>query len=89
VAPTCTPATRRGLDYGPQWWTLDRPPGSALHGAYLAWGVYGQFILVSPQRHMVIAHKRDVPLSGREDARWVRLNEFLHAATMLANAPCQ
>ncbi|MET3130073.1 CubicO group peptidase (beta-lactamase class C family) [Oxalobacteraceae bacterium GrIS 1.11] len=80
---------RRGLDYAILWWTLDQPADSPLHGAYMAWGVYGQFILVLPQRHMVIAHKRDVPLSGREDARWVQLKEFLHAATMLAKAPCQ
>lgn len=50
---------RRGFGYGYLWWLLEQePPDSPLHGAYMAWGVHGQYILVLPARSMVIAHKR-------------------------------
>lgn len=79
---------RRGLDYGYLWWVMDEPPASPLHGAYLAWGVYGQYILVIPQRNMVLAHRRDVAPGAAAGLRWVQLDEFLRAARMLAGAPC-
>lgn len=77
----------RGLDYGLLWWVLDEPPSSPLAGAYMAWGYYGQFILVVPGRRMVIAHKRDVKPGGGDVAR-VRPAEFLALARMFADADC-
>lgn len=41
---------RRGFGYGYLWWLLEEPPGSPLNGAYMAWGVHGQYILVIPKR---------------------------------------
>lgn len=79
---------RRGLDYGYLWWVMDEPAGSALHGAYMAWGVYGQYILVIPERNMVLAHRRHVAPGAAAGLRWVQLDEFLHAARLLAAAPC-
>ena len=83
------PAAHRGagLDYGLLWWVLDEPPSSPLAGAYMAWGYYGQFILVVPGRRMVIAHKRDVKPGGGDVAR-VRPAEFLALARMFADADC-
>lgn len=78
----------RAMDYGLLWWVLDEPLGSPLSGAYMAWGYYGQFILVVPRRNMVIAHKRDVePVAGNEVAE-VRPAEFLQLARMFAGTPC-
>lgn len=79
---------KRGFGYGYLWWTLEEPPESPLNGAYMAWGVHGQFILVIPKRHMVIAHKRQVPVAGNWDVSWVRVGDFLRAVKMLAAAPC-
>lgn len=80
---------RRGFGYGYLWWLLERePPDSPLHGAYMAWGVHGQYILVVPKRSMVIAHKRQVPVAGHWDVSWVGPTEFLRAARMLATAQC-
>ncbi|WP_186058001.1 serine hydrolase domain-containing protein [Burkholderia gladioli] len=79
---------RRGLDYGFLWWIPEEPADSPLDGSYLAWGFYGQYILVVPRRGMVIVHKRDVALSEGEDARWVYLPEFMEIARELVEAPC-
>lgn len=80
---------RRGFGYGYLWWTLPDSPSSPLNGAYMAWGVHGQYILVVPRRNMVIAHKRQVPVAGNWNVSWVSSSEFLAAARMLADAPCQ
>ncbi|MFM9434085.1 CubicO group peptidase (beta-lactamase class C family) [Janthinobacterium sp. CG_23.3] len=82
--------TRHGLGYSYLWWTLEEPEGSVLQGAYTARGHFGQYLLVVPKRHMVIAHKREVPPGTALDAdlRWVRWSDFLVAARMLAAAPC-
>ena len=80
---------RRGFGYGYLWWLLEEPPDSPLVGAYMAWGVHGQYILVVPKRAMVIAHKRQVPVAGNWDVSWVGPTEFLRAARMLAAAPCR
>lgn len=80
---------RRGFGYGYLWWLLEEPPDSPLHGAYMAWGVHGQYILVLPKQDMVIAHKRQVPVAGNWDVSWVGPGEFLRAARMLAVAPCR
>lgn len=80
---------RRGFGYGYLWWLLEKEPaGSPLHGAYMAWGVHGQYILVVPARSMVIAHKREVPVAGHWNVSWVGPTEFLRAARMLATARC-
>ena len=81
-------AVKRHLGYGYLWWLLELPSASPLSGSYMAWGVHGQYILVIPKQHMVIAHKRQVPEAGRWDVSWVQPADFLHAATMLATAPC-
>lgn len=79
------------LDYGYLWWLLDEPADSPLAGAYTAWGLLGQFILVVPKRHLVIAHKHE----GPADSDWSRPNlprvgerEFMAIARSLAAAPC-
>ena len=80
---------RRGFGYGTLWWLLEKEPaGSPLYGAYMAWGVHGQYILVVPARSMVIAHKREVPVAGHWNVSWVGPTEFLRAARMLATARC-
>lgn len=80
---------RRGFGYGYLWWLLEKEgPQSPLHGAYMAWGVHGQYILVLPARSMVIAHKREVPVAGNWNVSWVGPREFLRAARMLATARC-
>ncbi|MBD9667711.1 serine hydrolase [Variovorax sp. VRV01] len=82
-------AARRGFGYGYLWWLLEEPQDSPLSGAYMAWGVHGQYILVVPKRDMVIAHKREVPVAGHWDVSWVGPVAFLRAARMLAAAPCR
>lgn len=83
------PATaRRGLGYGRMWWLIETPPPSPLAGAYMAWGVHGQFILVIPGRNMVIAHKRRVPVGTNWNVSWVRVTDFFKAAEQLASARC-
>lgn len=80
---------RRHFGYGYMWWLLEEAPASPLYGAYMAWGVHGQYILVIPKRHMVIAHKREVPVAGNWDVSWVKPGDFIHAAKILATAPCE
>jgi CubicO group peptidase (beta-lactamase class C family) len=80
---------KRRFGYSYLWWTLEEPANSPLNGAYMAWGVHGQYILVVPKRHMVIAHKRQVPVSGNWDVSWVQPGDFLTAAKMLASTQCQ
>ncbi|MGJ7565881.1 serine hydrolase domain-containing protein [Variovorax sp. GB1R11] len=80
---------RRGFGYGYLWWLLEEPQDSPLSGAYMAWGVHGQYILVVPKRQMVIAHKRQVPVAGDWNVSWVGPVAFLRAARMLAAAPCR
>ncbi len=80
---------RRGFGYGYLWWLLEEPPDSPLHGAYMAWGVHGQYILVVPKRELVIAHKRQVPVGDDWNPSWVGPVAFLRAARMLAEAPCR
>ncbi len=80
---------RRGFGYGYLWWLLEEPEGSPLSGAYMAWGIHGQYILVVPKREMVIAHKRQVPVAGNWKVSWVGPAAFLRAARMLAAAPCR
>ncbi len=80
---------RRGFGYGYLWWLLEAPPDSPLSGAYMAWGVHGQYLLVVPKRQLVIAHKRQVPVAGDWNVSGVGPKAFLHAARLLAAAPCR
>ena len=80
---------RRGFGYGYLWWLLEEPQDSPLSGAYMAWGVHGQYILVVPKRQMVIAHKRQVPVAGNWNVSGVGPVAFLRAARMLVAAPCR
>jgi CubicO group peptidase (beta-lactamase class C family) len=82
-------AARRQLDYGLLWWIPRLPADSALAGAYMAWGYYGQFILVVPKQHLVISHQRVVAPGLEQVARKVSPAEFLRLADLLARAPCQ
>lgn len=84
--PATTAARRVGYSY--LWWTLEEPATSPLAGAYMAWGLHGQYILVIPRSRMVVAHKREVPVGGRWDVPSVGKTAFLAAAQMLATAPC-
>lgn len=77
-----------GLGYGDLWWTVAEPPGSPLEGAFMAWGVHGQYILVAPKRNMVIAHKRLIAPSANGPVLRVRKDDFLAAARILLDAPC-
>lgn len=79
---------RRGIDYGYLWWIPEEPADSPLAGAYMAWGMYGQFILVVPKSGMVIAAKHDLQASERAHPRQVHAEDFLAVARRLAEAPC-
>lgn len=79
---------RRQLDYGLLWWIPAVPADSPLAGAYMAWGYYGQYILVLPKRAMVISHERVVEPTQAHSARKVSPAEFLRLAELLARAPC-
>lgn len=79
---------KRHFGYAYLWWTLEDPPNSPLHGAYMAWGVHGQYILIVPKRQMVIVHKRQVPVAGKWNVSWVTPGDFFAAARLLVDAPC-
>jgi CubicO group peptidase (beta-lactamase class C family) len=82
-------AAARGLSYGYMWWIPEEADTSPLHGAYMAWGVHGQYILVVPKADMVIAHKRRVPEANNWNVSWVGHRQFLKAATLLARSRCE
>jgi hypothetical protein len=77
---------KRQIGYGYLWWVLEEPPSSPLNGAYMAWGQYGQFILVVPKQRMVIAHKRKIAETGNGDIRRVTAKELFSATKMLIAA---
>ncbi|WP_256077161.1 hypothetical protein [Massilia sp. YIM B04103] len=81
-------AARRQLDYGLMWWIPALPADSPLAGAYMAWGYYGQFILVVPKQRMVISHQRVVTAAEGSAPRKVSPAEFLRIANMLVQSPC-
>ena len=78
-------AVARKIGYGYLWWVLEEPADSALQGAYMAWGLHGQYILVVPKTNMVIAHQRQVPVDGNWDMPKVGKNTFIHLAKMLVD----
>ncbi|MFZ3001092.1 MAG: hypothetical protein WA071_12265 [Undibacterium umbellatum] len=65
------------------WWVLEEPSDSQLHGAYISWGLHGQYLLVIPRLDMVIAHQRRVPVEGKWDVPKVGRNAFIHMANLL------
>ena len=79
----------RGVAYGLLWWLPEEPETSPLAGSYLAWGLFGQWILIIPKRAMVVVHKYDT--AERKDGarpKAVTLRTFLDQARTLADAPC-
>ncbi|MFZ6735162.1 serine hydrolase domain-containing protein [Undibacterium sp. Ji42W] len=73
----------RHVAYGYMWWVLEEPAGSSLQGAYMAWGLHGQYLLVIPRLDMVIAHQRRVPVDGKWDVPKVSKNAFIYMAKLL------
>ncbi|MFZ6871528.1 serine hydrolase domain-containing protein [Undibacterium sp. Di27W] len=73
----------RHVAYGYMWWVLEEPSDSPLQGAYMAWGLHGQYLLVIPRLDMVIAHQRRVPVDGKWDQPKVGKNAFIHMAKLL------
>ena len=73
----------RHVAYGYMWWVLEEAADSPLHGAYMAWGLHGQYLLVIPRMQMVISHQRRVPVEGKWDLPKVGKNAFIHMATLL------
>ncbi|MFZ6708327.1 serine hydrolase domain-containing protein [Undibacterium sp. TC9W] len=73
----------RHVAYGYMWWVLEEPLDSPLQGAYMAWGLHGQYLLVIPRLDMVIAHQRRVPVDGKWDVPKVGKNAFIHMAKLL------
>lgn len=83
-------AVRRRMSYGLLWWISELPDDSSLAGSYLAWGYFGQWILVIPKSGMVVVHKYDT--DAREDEAHpatVPVQNFLEQARMIAQAPCK
>ena len=50
------------LPYGFMWWPLDAQQFGAVHeGAYLAIGIFGQYLYVHPAKQVVIAQAAALP----------------------------
>ncbi len=75
-----------GLGYGYLWWTFEDDSPSPMRGAYLAWGHLGQYILVIPQRRMVIAHKVAPRLLFQQQ---VPLTRFIQLVRPLVEVDCK
>jgi len=82
--PASTAARR--VAYGYMWWVLEEPDDSPLQGAYMAWGLHGQYLLIIPRLDMVIAHQRRVPVNGKWDVKTVDKNAFIHMAKLLVQS---
>ena len=76
----------RHVAYGYMWWVLEEPGESPLQGAYMAWGLHGQYLLLIPRLEMVIAHQRRVPVDGKWDVPKVGKNAFIHMAKLFAQS---
>lgn len=73
----------RQVAYGYMWWVLEEPADSPLQGAYMAWGLHGQYLLVIPRLNMVVANQRRVPVEGKWDVPKVGKNAFIHMVKLL------
>ena len=81
--------TRQHLAYGDMWWLPQEPADSPLAGAYMAWGYFGQYLLVVPKRGMVVVHKFDTNAKvGGPPVPTLHVADFLSLARTLADAPC-
>ena len=81
-------AAKRGVGYGMMWWVPQADADSPLHGSYMAWGLFGQWILVMPRSGLVVVEKYDVsaPLASRIPT--VPVSDFLREAAEIAAAGC-
>ena len=80
---------RRHIDYGDLWWIPEELADSPLAGSYFAWGYFGQYLLVVPQRGMVVVHKYDTNTSvDGPPIPTLGVADFLAIARDLVDAPC-
>ena len=81
-------AAQRRVGYGMMWWVPQGGAGSPLQGSYMAWGLFGQWILVMPRSGLVVVEKYDVsaPLTARIPT--VPVSDFLQEAAGIAEAGC-
>jgi len=81
-------AAQRGVGYGAMWWVPRGDAGSPLQDSFLAWGLFGQWILVMPRSGLVVVEKYDVsaPLTARIPT--VPVSTFLQEAAGIAEAGC-
>ena len=81
-------AARRGVGYGMMWWVPQGPEGSPLRDSFMAWGLFGQWILVMPHSGLVVVEKYDIlaPLTARVPT--VLVSTFLKEAAGIAEAGC-
>jgi CubicO group peptidase (beta-lactamase class C family) len=81
-------AAQRGVGYGMMWWVPQGGAGSPLQGSYMAWGLFGQWILVMPRSRLVVVEKYDVsaPLTARIPT--VPVSTFLQEAKGIVDAGC-
>ena len=83
-----THAAQRDVGYGMMWWVPRGDPGSPLQDSFMAWGLFGQWILVMPRSGLVVVEKYDVsvPLTARIPT--VPVSTFLQEAVGIAEAGC-
>jgi hypothetical protein len=70
------------------WCVPEAAAGSPLQDAHLAWGLFGQWILVMPHSSLVVVETYDVsvPLNARIPT--VPVSTFLQEAAAIAEAGC-
>ena len=81
-------AAQRGVGYGMMWCVPRGGEGSPLQGSSMAWGLFGQWILVMPRSGLVVVEKYEVsaPLTARIPT--VPVSDFLQEAAGIAAAGC-
>lgn len=67
-----------GRGYGFQWWTFD-------DGTFAAQGIFGQGILIDPERRLVIASNANWPVAS-DHAYWEERESFYRAVQAAVNA---
>lgn len=71
---------RQGLGYSYLWWVLERPPSKhidLLKGSFLAKGLHGQYLLVSPGLNLVFVNKVNSDTKGLKSMSVKRFFEFV------------
>jgi CubicO group peptidase (beta-lactamase class C family) len=81
-------AARRGVGYGMMWWVPQGTSGSPLQDSFLAWGLFGQWILVMPRSGLVVVEKYDVSVPLTAHIPTVPVSTFLQEAAGIAEAGC-